>query len=340
MADLEFLEHRITARLPKLGDATTTIEAPMTVRIDPLTGRSARLMTDVKQPPIPRPDLSDLTADPPFCPFCASTIERATGLIDPAITDEGRIRRGSAVVVPNVVPYSEFPTVALYDTQRHFVDLPDLTPTLVSDLLEALVAYTRGVHGIRPMWHSINANYLPPSGSSVVHPHAQSSHDDVGTTAQRDLVTRSQAWPSGSYWDRLVAAEEGGERWIGRIGRVSFFTPWSPVGFDEVWGVVQGCPDLIDLTDDDCRDLATGMSAVFGSYHAQDLASFNWALTGGGPAPSDRYSVLLKMVSRSTPIPMYRSDATYFERLHGEAVIDQTPEQVAATVRAHFPGAA
>ena len=35
MADLEFLEHRITARLPKLGDATTTIEAPMTVRIGP-----------------------------------------------------------------------------------------------------------------------------------------------------------------------------------------------------------------------------------------------------------------------------------------------------------------
>lgn len=128
MAELEFVEHRITARLPKLGDAATIIDAPVVVRIDPLTGHSARLMTEVRQPPIPRPDLTELTADPPFCPFCAGTIEQATGTLDPAISDEGRIRRGSAVVVPNVVPYSQYPTVGLYDTQRHFIDLPDLTP--------------------------------------------------------------------------------------------------------------------------------------------------------------------------------------------------------------------
>lgn len=206
----------------------------------------------------------------------------------------------------------------------------------MGDLLEALVAYTRGVHRLRPMWHSINANFLPPSGSSVVHPHAQSSHDDIGTTLQRDLVARSQEWTGDPYWERLVAAEEGGERWIGRVGRVAFFTPWSPVGFDEVWAVVEGCPDLVDLTDEDCADLGTGMSAVLRGYHARDLASFNWALVGGGPRPSIRYSVLLKMVSRSTPIPMYRSDSTYFERLHGEAVLDQTPEQVAESVRPYF----
>lgn len=336
MAALDLVEHRITARLPKLGEAATVVDAPLVVRIDPLTGRSSRLMTDARLPPVPRPDLTELTADPPFCPFCAPVIEAATGTIDPAITDQGRIRRGQAVVVPNVVPYSQYPTVGLYDTERHFIDLPDLTPELVSDLLAALVAYTRGVHRLRPMWHSINANYLPPSGSSIIHPHAQSSHDDVGTTQQRELVQRSGAWSGTSYWQRLVAAEEGGERWIGRVGRTAFFTPWSPVGFHEVWAVVEGCPDLVDLTEEDCRDLGTGLSAVFDAYHALDLTSFNWALTGGGPVPSDRYSVLLRIVSRSTAIPMYRSDATYFERLHGEAVIDQTPEEVAGDVRPHF----
>lgn len=338
MTALDLVEHQITARLPRLGEATTTVDVPLVIRIDPLTGRSSRLMTESRLPPAPRPDLSELTADPPFCPFCAPTVETATGTIDPAISDEGRIRRGRAVVVPNVVPYSQYPSVALYDTERHFIDLPDLTPDLVTDLLESLVAYTRGVAGIRPMWHSINANFLPPSGSSVIHPHAQSSHDDIGTSVQRDLVARSGQWSGTSYWERLVDTEEKGHRWIGRVGRVAFLTPWAPVGFHEVWGVVEGCPDLVDLSQDDCRDLGTGLSAVLRAYHALDLTSFNWALTGGGPSPSDRYSVLLRVISRSSAVPMYRNDATYFERLHGEAVIDQTPEEIASAVRPHFPG--
>src|SRR5690606_4590335 len=133
-----------------------------------------------------------------FCPFCADTIETATGVFDPAITAEGRIRRGSAVVVPNVMAYSEFSSVGLYDTQSHFLDLPELTPQRVGDLLEALTDYTRDVHGVRPMWSSLNANYLPPSGSSLIHPHAQSAHDDIGTTAQRRLVQLSEAWPGAS----------------------------------------------------------------------------------------------------------------------------------------------
>lgn len=337
MADLELTEHRITARLPKLGDAATVVDSPLLIRVDPLTGRTSRIMVEASLPPAPRPDLSELTADPPFCPFCAATIEAATGTIDPAISDEGRIRRGRAVVVPNVVPYSQYPTVCLYDTERHFIDLPDLTPDLVGDLLKALLAYTQGVHRIRPMWHSINANFLPPSGSSVVHPHAQSSHDDVGLTAQRELVERSAAWSGGSYWEQLVATEEGGERWIGRSGRTAFLTPWAPSGFHEVWAVVEGCPDIVDLDAQDCVDLAAGMSAVFGTYADLDLTSFNWALSGGGPDPSEGYSVLLRMISRSSATPMYRSDATYFERLYGEAVIDHTPEAVAAEVRGHFP---
>ena len=41
-----------------------------------------------------------------------------------------------------------------------------------------------------------------------------------------------------------------------------------------------------------------------------------------------------KVVSRSNPEPWYRSDATYFERLYGEALIDLSPEEVADGVRA------
>lgn len=337
MTQIDFVEHQITARLPELTNPTSIIEVPLTIRIDPLTGHSARLITGAKLAPSERPDLSELTADPPFCPFCANRIESATGVFPAQITTEGRIKRGAAVIVPNVMAYSEYSSVGLYDTQQHFVDLPDLTPQRVGDLLTAFVAYTRGVHKIRPMWSSVNANYLPPSGSSLMHPHAQSAHDDVGTTTQRRLVEQSDAWAGDeSYWQSLLSQEQDGPRWIGQEGRVSWLTPWAPVGFHEVWAVVRDVHDITELTDADCADLGTGMSRVFATYFDLNLTSFNWALCGGSPKPSGRYDLLLRMVSRSNAEPLYRSDVTYFERLHQEAVIDMTPEEMAAKVRAQF----
>lgn len=337
---IEMIEHRITARVPELTNPTNTLEVPLSIRVDPLTGHTSRIVSGTKLSPTERPDLTELTADPPFCPFCAGTIERATGTFAAEVAPEGRIRRGNAVVVPNVLAYSEFSSVGLYDTTRHFLDLPDLTASRVGDLLGALVEYTTALHRIRPMWSSINANYLPPSGSSLIHPHAQSAHDDVGTTLQRLLVERSAAWSGSServsYWDELLAQEQDGPRWVGRIGRVSFLTPFSPIGFHEVWAVVDGCLDVEQLTDADCADLGTGMSRVFGAYHDLSLTSFNWALYGGGPTPSSSFSTLLRIVSRSNAEPMYRSDVTYFEKLHSEAMIDLAPEDLAATLRPHF----
>lgn len=337
MAGIEFVEHTLTAHVPELGNPSNRIEVPLSVRVDPLTGRTSRIVTGTKLSPSERPDLTALTAAPPFCPFCADRLDSATGTFLPQISAAGRIRRGSAVIVPNVMAYSEYSSVGLYDTQRHFIDLPDLTPRLVGDLLAAFVEYTGAVHRIRPMWSSVNANYLPPSGSSLVHPHAQSAHDDIGTSFQRLLRERSEAWPGRrSYWEDLVELEEHGPRWVGARGRVAFLTPFAPVGFHEVWAVVAGCRTVEELTAEDCEDLGTGMSRVFGAYADLNLTSFNWALYGSAPTPTHRYSLLLRIVSRSNAEPMYRSDVTYFEKLHDEAMTDLAPEDLATTLRPRF----
>ncbi len=48
---------------------------------------------------------------------------------------------------------------------------------------------------------------------------------------------------------------------------------------------------------------------------------------------SNILAIVLKLVSRSNPEPFYRSDATYFERLWAEALIDMSPEEVAESLR-------
>ena len=68
---------------------------------------------------------------------------------------------------------------------------------------------------------------------------------------------------------------------------------------------------------------------MLAAYRDWNLASFNYGLAGGGPrGREDGYQVVFKVLSRSNPEPVYRSDATYFERLYGEALIDLSPEEV------------
>ncbi len=341
MAKIEFEERDLHARVPDLGAGGAWTSVRLRWRRDPLTGASARILTGVKLQPATRANLAELTAKPAFCPFDSEHLETATVPFPAELTAEGRIREGRAVVVPNILAYATHSAVGIYDPERHFLDLDELTPSLVGDALTAMVRHARAVRHLDPAaaWSSINANYLPPSGSSLVHPHVQSAHDGCGLTSQRFLVAQGQAWQEehGSYWAALVDQEAAGPRWVGHIGRVAWLTPFAPGGFHEVWAVVTGAADVTDLTEQDTHALGQGLSQVLAAYRDWNLASFNFAMIGGGPRAREHgHQVVLKVISRSNPDPVYRSDATYFERLYAEALIDLSPEEVAAAVRPRF----
>jgi galactose-1-phosphate uridylyltransferase len=338
---IEFEERDMEASVPDLAAGGAWTRTQLRWRRDPLTGASARILSGVKLQPAARPDLNELAAPPAFCPFDANRLETATFPFPRELTTEGRIRCGRAVVVPNVMAYATHSAVGVYESERHFLELDELSPTLIGDALIAMVRHAQAVRRFDPaaVWSSINANYLPPSGSSLVHPHLQSAHDAHGLTHQRTLIERSQAWAEANqpYWAALVDQEKDGPRWVGRTGTVAWLTPFAPTGFSEVWGVVDGVADITDLSDDDCRALGEGLSRVLATYQTWNLASFNFGIIGGGPRGRQHgFQVVLKVLSRSNPEPVYRSDATYFERIYGEALIDVSPEEVAAGLRAAF----
>ena len=342
VATIKFDERDLDAQVPDLAAGGAWTRVRLRWRRDPLTGSSARILTGEKLQPDTRPDLTELTAKPSFCPFDSEHLEKATVPFPAELTAEGRIREGRAVVVPNIMAYATYSAVGIYDPGRHFLDLDELTPALVGDALAAMVRHARAVRRLDPaaVWSSINANHLPPSGASLVHPHLQSAHDACGLTSQRLLVGQSGAWQAehgSAYWTALVETEADGPRWVGRTGQVAWLTPFAPTGFHEVWGIVSEAADLTELTEQDTRDLGQGLSQVLAAYRAWNLTSFNFAMIGGGPLAGEQgYQVVLKVLSRSNPEPRYRSDATYFERLLGEALIDRSPEEVADGIRAKF----
>lgn len=339
---IEFSEVNLEARAPDASDGGKWKSVPLVQRIDPLTRKSSRILSGVKLQPASKPELSEITNSGGFCPFCDEFFEKVTFEFEPEVVPAGRIRRNKAAVVPNIMAYSGYSAVGVYDTSCHFTRLDEFSPELLFDAFSVMVDHAKAIRTARPdlVWSSISANYLPPSGSSVVHPHLQSSHDFQPMTNQMELVEGARRYyleDSSSYFDDLVAQEENGSRYIGKTGSVSWLTPFAPRGFQEIWGVFERIGDVHQLTQQSIADLSDGVSKVFAYYDSRNFSAFNFSLAGGGPdGESIGFRLVFRILVRSNPEKYYRSDVTYFERLLDEPLLDVAPEEVAIAAAEMF----
>src|SRR5437016_6276777 len=113
-----------------------------------------------------------------------------------------------------------------------------MTPDLVADNLGLQVAFARAVtgHDVQARWVSVNANHLPPSGSSVLHPHTQGSVHPFPTAMQRRL----SELPAGRLADYVAAERAAGRRYLGCTGTVDWVVGFAPAGPAELRAVLPG----------------------------------------------------------------------------------------------------
>jgi len=330
---VELRRELLTAELLDPRSGFDRVRVPLEIRRDPLTGQSCRLLPEGSLPPPEQYDLEALAAQTrPACPFCAERIESETPRFPPEVWPEGRIRRGEAVLFPNLVAYSKWSSVSIYSPERHLLRLGELRPALIADNLASQAAFARAVlrHDPSSRWVSVNANQLPPSGSSVFHPHLQGSAGPVPTTVQRLL---SELGPR-----RLRAyvelEREDGVRVIGSTGGVEWLAAFAPVGPAELRAFVAGASSPEDLDDETVVGLADGLSRALRLYASLGFQSFNVALLGVPGADM----LVLRLVGRAYFGPLLRSDTMWSERLHWETATDFAPELVARRGRELFAG--
>src|SRR5437762_851958 len=85
------------------------------VRWDPLTGHTSRLVRGGGLMPAADFDLGGLADDTrASCPFCPERVERVTPKLPAGIHPDGRIRHGQALLFPNLLPYAQYSSVAVY----------------------------------------------------------------------------------------------------------------------------------------------------------------------------------------------------------------------------------
>lgn len=325
---MELRSERVEATILDPRQGFEPAPASFEVRWDPLTGHTARILDRSNLLPISDFDLEGLATETrQGCFFCPEKVFDVTPKLLPEIHAEGRIRRGQALLFPNIQPYAKHSSVAIYGADLHYLPLDRMDQTVVGDNLAAQVEFVRAAQRYDPpaRWSSLSANHMLPSGSSLFHPHTQAAVDLYPTTMQKLLADV----PAATIADYLETERRLGARHLGRTGRVEWLTSFAPVGFNEIRAFVPGVAAVGDLDDSLVEELAAGLATSLNLYAELGFHSFNWALYSG--------TVLnLRLVTRSNLKPLYRSDAAYFERLHWQGMVDTPPEELAERARPRF----
>lgn len=307
---------------------TRTVE----YRTDPLTGEQTRVVTEWFPERDGEFDVESYAGDGEDCFFCPGTVEEST----PEYPDFVGVDRGSvgeATSFPNLFPYGEHSNVVVL-TEDHFRPLEGFETGMLADGLASAFEYvTAVVAHDGSTYASVNMNYLPPSGSSVVHPHLQAIVDDHGTNEARRRLEAARDYRDEhgrGYWSDLCDEEREGPRYIGATGDVEWFAPFAPMGQYHVRGVtgVGGVPDPGDSV---LADLASGIEGVLRFYDDCGLDAFNFALQA---VDDPTLPAVLDVVARPGIEDQYVNDAFYLQTLHDERVVDVAPEAYAPDVGA------
>lgn len=263
------------------------------VRIDPLTGRTARICHFMKLQ-WEKPDFETLIAGTEsWCPFCADKVLKVTPCFPADIIAEGRLQKDDMVIFPNIAPYDSIGAVATFGP--HYIPMTEFTPQRIAAAFGfALDFFRRVARSGHPesVYHIVNWNYMPPAGSSLIHPHLQ-----VFSSSSAPNLMRQELQASGHYlqnngtyfWDDLIRAERAsGQRYLGQIGRTHWMTAFAPLGVaGDVLAIVEDVCCTLGLEEPDLMDLAHGIAKVIAEYDKMGIYSFNMNFFTG--AASDEH---------------------------------------------------
>jgi len=317
-------------------------------RRDPLTGRNVIVLGGrsdyvkrfVESEEVAINELASSTQS--NCPFCPDSVRTRSPRFPPEISTDGRIYSGEAVCFPSLFAHGDYNAIVV-PTHSHKVGLNELHASVFLDGFAACIEYLRRLHDWRPEVKNdtIIMNFYPPAGSTIVHPHIQALASDLPIAATDELLKASAGYfqnYGASYWSELVQAEEQiGERYLGKLGRVHWLTPFAPRGMNESQAVVSGVSDISLLSHEDLDDITKGIARVLTYYHDSGIRSFNLAIYSGpfGEA-SDYFDLNLRIVSRYGYKPRFVSDVWALQYLLGEQEVYEAPEETCSKLRRYF----
>jgi hypothetical protein len=284
-------------------------------RTEHFTGLRCRISPDRLKRQIDRSFLSSSNAD--GCPFCSDAVMTVT----PTFPDGNRIIRGECVTFPNLFPFGEGHVVTVL-TRDHSV----MTFSR-QQVVDALLSQIEALHKTDG-YASINWNFLPSAGASLVHPHMQGLSDSYPSRITEIYLDASEQYrkkQGRNYWDALREQERTSDRYL--FGDEILWSAHAvPIGEREVRGILpistlDGMENYADL-------LARGILEIISIYRELGTFAFNISIFFDKRGNDHGFRAFCSMISRINPNPSSTSDSAFMERLHLEPVIMTLPEDL------------
>jgi UDPglucose--hexose-1-phosphate uridylyltransferase len=292
-----------------------TPKGTLEYRQEDLTGLRCRISPDRLKRQIDQtlsiPTMSD------GCPFCPDTVLTVT----PTFPDGSRILIGESVTFPNLYPFGEGHVVTVI-TNEHFVET--FTRQQIVDALRGQTMALLPGCG----YASINWNFLPSAGASLLHPHMQGLSDSRPSAIVERYLSASRKYRTmhgRSYWDAVRADERSSDRYL--FGDEILWSAHAvPIGEREVRGILpvtslNEFEGYIDL-------LARGILEILSLYRKLGTYAFNLSLFFDKAGADNGFSAFCSIISRINPNPYSTSDSAFMERMHLEPVILTLPEEL------------
>jgi galactose-1-phosphate uridylyltransferase len=224
--------------------------------------------------------------------------------------------------------------------QEHFLRLNQFTPEIYEEALSVSIEIIQRIMAFDPdtRYWQISQNFLLPGGSSILHPHLQVIGDPIPTNEMGWLSDASSSYYFRNktlYWNDLIQVEQGlGKRFIASTGKIHWFVPFAPIGFNEVCGSIEGHNSITTLGSEEIKSLAKGIVSTLKYYDDKDLNSFNFSIYS--IAGEFAFQPLIRIISRTPIQPFYLNDWTSFEVLHSELTSNIVPEELCREIRPYF----
>lgn len=313
-------------------------EIPFEIRTDPLTRATGRVFSFPYQPPAsPNAEETFKRSEGIFCPFCKENIEHATPGFPEELIPGGKIRKGSATLVPNILPLDRYVGVAVFSPQ-HFVRMEELKPEMMRDGFLVVQEFIQRVSEVDPKAEcfSINWNFMPPAGSSLVHPHLQVLCGESPTNQMRlELESANRYFRENGreFWDDFIREERASvDRHIGDIGPTFWVAGYVPMShIPDVWCIFPEQKSLIGMGEGALDCFLEGLSDVLDYYRSLNLFSFNVSILSF--KSEEHFRVNARIVPRLFLRDIGNSDYTFLQAVHKEGTSVYTPESVCLQIR-------
>ncbi|MCX8122855.1 MAG: hypothetical protein N3F66_01665 [Spirochaetes bacterium] len=201
---------------------------------------------------------------------------------------------------------------------------------MLQDAFECALLFLSDIDPAQYPYQSINWNYMPVAGSSLIHPHLQVIASSTPSNYYTDILSNLEK-NNNLFWDYINLEKQLNERIIISLGDSTWLVAFAPRGQFDILGILHHFAPLHTLK----GKLYTVIEYLIKTLqylHSKKIDNFNMAFYS--IANNNIFYPHIRICPRVTFPPNATSEINYLQMLHDDSFTLLMPEIIAEEYKA------